>query len=89
MLSLPSKPWKKARVEPIEEDLYRLTFVEPLPSRREFEKTVHDLEDLVSDGEEVVFKDADARQLQLRIKDLKVFKRRLVFLNISIVQEER
>lgn len=88
MLSLPSKPWKKVRIEPIGEDLYRLTFVKPLPSIREFEKTVQDLEGIISGGEKVVHKDADGRQLQVHIKDLKVFQRRLVFFNIFIVQEE-
>ncbi|RJQ83919.1 MAG: hypothetical protein C4519_05880 [Desulfobacteraceae bacterium] len=87
MLSLPSKPWKKASLASIGEDLYHLTFLDPLPSAREFEEIVKTLEDLISATEEVVFKDSDHLQLQLRIRDLKIFKRRLIFLNISIVKE--
>lgn len=65
-----------------------MSFLNPLPSAREFERTAEKLADILSESEEIVLKEADRRQMQIRIKDFKIFKRRLVFLNISIARED-
>ncbi|WP_054030587.1 hypothetical protein [Desulfatitalea tepidiphila] len=88
MLSLPSKPWKKVRIELIGQNLCRLTFLNPIPSVREFEQFLEDLEDVISDNEDIVIRDFGKRYVELRITDYKSFKIRLVFLNISVAQED-
>jgi len=85
MLSLPSKPWKKVKVEQLTEKQYRITFVSPLNSETAFRRTVRDdLELCLNEGDEIRDPDWASRSVVLITEDFETFKRRLIYVCIMI-----
>lgn len=85
MLSLPSKPWKKVRIEPLWGDDYRITFVSPFADEAQFREAID--EDLVSSlgqQDKLGTPDWPSRSLTLTSADLPAFKRKLVYASIMI-----
>ncbi len=85
MLSLPSKPWKKVKLEDEGEGRYAITILSRLRSRAAFEKFVRD--DLGSClGAEDTLSDPRWKtgSVTLRTRHLKSFKRKLIYANIVI-----
>jgi len=85
MLSLPSKPWKKVKIDPLGGEEYRLTFLSPLENELQFREAV--AEDIASSlGEQDRLGQADwqSRSVTLSTTDLKAFKRKLIFASVMI-----
>lgn len=85
MLSLPSKPWKKVRLEPLGADEYRITFVSLLADEAQFHEAID--EDIVSSlgqHDKLGTPDWHSRSVTLTTSDLPAFKRKLVYASIMI-----
>ena len=85
MLSLPSKPWKKVRIDALGGDEYRITFVSPLADEAEFNEVIE--EDIVASlGAQDRLGDRDwpLRSVRLTTADLPAIKRKLVYASIMI-----
>lgn len=88
MLALPSKPWKKVKIEPLAGSDYRIVFVSELASEAEFlEVVTEDIEDALGPGDRLGTPDWPTRSLPLTTADLPAFKRNLVFVCIMVQQE--
>ena len=85
MLSLPSKPWKKVRIDQLGEQEYRITFVSPLDSEVHFLETVEeDLGSSIGERDRLGKPDWESRSVTLTTADLAAFKRKLVYASIMI-----
>ncbi len=85
MLSLPSKPWKKVKIDALGGDEYRITFLSPLADEAQFKEVIE--EDIASSaGEHDRLGDPDwhSRGVTLPTSDLPAFKRKLVYASIMI-----
>jgi len=85
MLSLPSKPWKKVKIDLLGEQEYRITFLSPLDDEAQFLEVIE--EDLVSSlGERDRLGKPDwvSRSVTLSTPDLAAVKRKLVYASIMI-----
>lgn len=85
MLSLPSKPWKKVRIDELVDDEYRVIFLSELEGEAQFEEIVE--EDIVASlGEldRVVARDWTSRSVVVKSPDPSAFKRNLVFACIMV-----
>lgn len=88
MLSLPSKPWKKVRIEQLGERKYRITFVSSLADEAEFLEAVgNDLGSCVGADDALGTPDWESRSVQLSTASIAAFKRRLVFASIMVDTE--
>lgn len=88
MLSLPSKPWKRIKVEAKGSDWYRVTFVSPMDEPDEFHRAVSDDLGLCLSAEDTLGEpDWETRSVDLRIGDFETFKIRLVYVCIMIEGE--
>ncbi|MCZ7565668.1 MAG: hypothetical protein M5U08_19310 [Burkholderiales bacterium] len=88
MLSLPSKPWKKVRIEQLSEREYRITFVSSLADEAEFLEAVkNDLGSCVGTDDGLGTPDWGTRSVQLSTASIAAFKRRLVFASIVVETE--
>lgn len=85
MLSLPSKPWKKVRIDAVAEHRYRIVFLSDIPSEAEFLEAVEeDLRPCLGAGDELGAPDWPSRSAALRTLDLPTFKRNLVYASIMV-----
>ncbi|MDP6172814.1 MAG: hypothetical protein QGF09_01440 [Rhodospirillales bacterium] len=85
MLSLPSKPWKKVKLEELEDGRFRLKFVSGLESEQQFDEVVdEDLVQSLGTEDRIEERDGPSRSLVLSIADLANFKRKLIFASIMI-----
>ncbi|MBI4292602.1 MAG: hypothetical protein HY661_14090 [Betaproteobacteria bacterium] len=85
MLSLPSKPWKKVKIDALGADEYRLTFLSPLDDEAQFKEVLE--EDIAASlGEQDRLGDPDwpSRSVTVTLSDLAAFKRKLVYASIMI-----
>lgn len=85
MLSLPSKPWKKVKIDALGGNEYRITFVSPLDDEEQFGEVIE--EDIVASlGEQDRLGDRDwpSRSVTLTTADLPAFKRKLIYASIMI-----
>jgi hypothetical protein len=85
VLSLPSKPWKKVRIVPLEKDGFRVTILSELKSQAEFDEIIE--EDIVASlGEHgrVVTRDWPSRCVDVSTPELGLFKRNLIFASVMI-----
>ena len=87
MLSLPSKPWKKVKITLLQNGLYQLQFVSQIKTAREFQNILEKIKGILVESDEVILTDFEGRKIKLRIVDFISFKRKLVFINISVVNE--
>ena len=85
MLSLPSKPWKKVKIDQLGEQEYRVTFLSPLDSEAQFLEAVEeDLGSSIGEGDRLGAPDWASRSVTLATADLAAFRRRLVYASIMI-----
>jgi hypothetical protein len=85
MLSLPSKPWKKVKVEQEEDGPYTVTFLSPLKDEAEFKSIIHeDLERCLGEHDSLMNPRWDTRSITLNTRDFDSFKRKLIFACILI-----
>ncbi len=85
MLSLPSKPWKKVKLEPLGEDQYRITFLSPFEEKAQFLAVIEaDIAAGLGEGDRLGEPDWPSRSVTMWTADLPSFDRKLVFASIII-----
>lgn len=85
MLSLPSKPWKKVKIDELGSHEYRLTFLSPLEDEAQFREAVdEDIASSLGEQDRLGPSDWQSRSVTLTTTDLKAFKRRLIFASVMI-----
>lgn len=85
MLSLPSKPWKKVKIDALGDQVFRITFLTELENEAQFLEVIG--EDMVSSlGERDRLGEPDwpSRSVTLTTADLDAFRRKLIFASIMI-----
>lgn len=85
MLSLPSKPWKKVKIDAIDEGTFRITFLSRLEDEAEFRETIE--EDIVSSlvgSDRIGEPDWASRSVTFTTTNLAEVRRRLIFACIMI-----
>ena len=85
MLSLPSKPWKKVKIDALGGKDFRITFLSELENEAQFLEVIG--EDIVSSlGEQDRLGEPDwqSRSVTLSTPDLAAVKRKLVYASIMI-----
>ena len=85
MLSLPSKPWKKVKIDPMGGQDFRITFLSPLESEAQFFEVIEeDLVSNLSEHDRLGVRDWPSQSVTLTTANLAEFRRRLVFACIMI-----
>lgn len=85
MLSLPSKPWKKIKIETLGEQEFRITFLSPLADEAQFLEVIEeDLGASIGEQDRLGQPDWPSRSVMLSTVDLAAFKRKLVYACIMI-----
>ena len=88
MISLPSKPWKKVKIEAMAEHRYRIVFLTEIASEAEFLGTLEsDIQPCLGADDELGLPDWPSRSVTLTTRDLRTFKRNMVFACIMIELE--
>jgi hypothetical protein len=88
MLSLPSKPWKRIKVEPQGGANYLIVFRSKIETEYEFLRTIHDdLELCLGHDDKLIDARWENKSVTLVTDDFETFKRRLIYVCIMI--EER
>jgi len=88
MLALPSKPWKKVRIEALADQQYRLVFVSEFADEAEFTETVdEDVRDILGSADVLGTADWPTRSVVVATPDLTGLKRNLVFACIMVELE--
>jgi hypothetical protein len=88
MLKLPSKRWKKVRVRSEGQGRYTLFFLSPINDDNELKEVVEDdIEECISEGDRVVGRQWETRSVTLEIADFESFKRRLLYVNMTIEEQ--
>lgn len=85
MLSLPSKPWKKVRIDELGNDQLRVVFVSDLESEAQFDEVI--AEDIVAslgEHDDIISRDWPSRSMVVRTASPVIFRRNLVFASIMI-----
>jgi hypothetical protein len=87
MLSLPSKPWKKIRIEAVANDRYRLVFVTDFPDEAAFAQAIeNDIRPALGASDDLDAPDWPSRSVMLTTTDLRTFKRNLVYACVMVEQ---
>ncbi len=85
MLSLPSKPWKKIKIDQEAEGLYRITILSPLKDEVEFNEIIHDdLELCLGEHDNLADPRWDTKSMTLTTKNLESFRRKLISVCIMV-----
>lgn len=85
MISLPSKPWKKVRLEDAAGQGLRIVFLTELPTEQAFLEAVEkDLRPCLGLQDELGEPDWASRSVLLKTQDLPTFKRNLVFACVMV-----
>ncbi len=85
MLSLPSKPWKRVKIDALGGDEYRISFVSPLDDEAQFREAIEqDIVASLGEKDRLGTPDWPSRSLTLNTADLAAFKRKLVYASIMI-----
>jgi hypothetical protein len=88
MLKLPSKRWKKVRVRSEGQGRYILFFLSSLQDEDEMKEVVeYDLEECLSEGDQVVGWQWETKSVTLEIADFQSFKQRLLYVNMTIEEQ--
>jgi len=87
VISLPSKPWKKIRIEVVE-GYYRIVFVTEIADEAAFLSVIkNDIAPCLGQHDELSPPDWPSRSVTLSTSDLRTFKRNLVFACVMVEQE--
>lgn len=85
MISLPSKPWKRVRLEDAAEHCWRIVFLTEMPTESDFLEAVQrDIQPCLGKGDELGTPDWPSRSVTLTTRDLPTFKRNMVFSCVMI-----
>lgn len=91
MLALPSKPWKKVKIEPLTDQpgqRYRIVFLSELDSEDDFREIVEeDIRDILGTQDAIETADWPSRSVIVTTPDLAGLKRNLVFSCIMVELE--
>lgn len=88
MLSLPSKPWKRVRLETVAERHYRIVFLTEFADETAFSEALEqDIRPCLGRRDELGAPDWASRSVELRTPDLPTFKRNLVFACVMVELE--
>lgn len=88
MISLPSKPWKKIKIEVVAEPLYRIVFLTDMPTEAALLEAVDkDIRPSLGAGDALDSPDWDSRSVMLSTTDLRTFKRNLVYACVMVELE--
>jgi hypothetical protein len=89
MLSLPSKPWKKVKIEKKKEGKYLITFLSPLKKSAEFKRIVEeDLKYCLGEKDRFGAPRWKTKSITLSTQDIQSFRRRLLYQRIFIEEDE-
>ncbi len=85
MLSLPSKPWKKVKLDDEGEGRYAITILSPMQDQAAFEKFVQEeLRSCLGVDDTLSEPRWKTRSVTLATRNLKSFNRKLIYANIVI-----
>jgi hypothetical protein len=85
MISLPSKPWKRVKLEDVAEQRYRIVFLTEMPGESDFIEAVEkDIRPCLGKDDELDMPDWPSRSVILMTRDLPTFKRNLVFACVMV-----
>ncbi len=85
MLSLPSKPWKKVKIEVLAASEFRITFLSALDSEAQFlEMLDEDLAPCLGAQDRLRDPDWASRSVTLTTGDLAAFKRKLIYACVMV-----
>lgn len=88
MLSLPSKPWKKVKIEAVAENRYRIVFLTEFADEAAFREAVDkDLLPALGPQDALGVPDWPARSVALETGNLPTLKRNLVFACVMVALE--
>jgi len=88
VISLPSKPWKKVKIETMAEHRYRIVILTEMPTEAAFHEVVEkDVQPCLGAGDELGLPDWPSRSVTLMTRDLRTFKRNMVFACVMIELE--
>lgn len=87
MISLPSKPWKKVRIEAADQR-YRIVLLTEMPTEAEFLNVIKDdIVPCLSPRDELSSPNWPSRSVTLTTLDLPTFKRNLIFASVMVELE--
>ncbi len=85
MLSLPSKPWKKVKIDALGEQVFRVTFLTELENEAQFLEIIgEDIASSLGERDRLGEPDWQSRSVTLTTADLAAFKRKLIYASIMI-----
>lgn len=88
MISLPSKPWKKVKIETLAEASYRIVFQSDLASETAFFEAIDkDLRPCLGANDQLDSPDWATRSVLLNTTDLRTFKRNMVYACVMVELE--
>ncbi len=88
MISLPSKPWKRVKIDALPEQRYRIVFLTEIATEAALREVVEtDIVPCLSTRDDLGPVDWPSRSVTLTTPDLPTFKRNLVFACIMVVIE--
>lgn len=88
MISLPSKPWKKVRIETLGDERYRIVFRTELTTEAAFVEAIDkDLRPCLGAQDLLDSADWATRSVLLTTADLRTFKRNLVYACVMVELE--
>lgn len=85
MLSLPSKPWKKVKIDALGDQVFRITFLTELENEARFLEVIgEDIASCLGERDRLGEPDWQSRSVTLTTADLDAFRRKLIFASIMI-----
>lgn len=85
MLSLPSKPWKKVKIDALGDQVFRITFLSELENEVQFLEVIgEDIASSLGERDRLGEPDWQSRSVTLTTADLDAFRRKLIFASIMI-----
>lgn len=85
MLSLPSKPWKKVKIDALGDQVFRITFLSELENEAQFLEVIgEDIASSLGERDRLGEPDWRSRSVTLTTADLDAFRRKLIFASIMI-----
>jgi hypothetical protein len=85
MLSLPQKPWRRARITALGEGRHLMTFVAGVANRAAFDAALReDVEACLGPADRILAEDPGALAVTLELRDLQAFQRALALQSILV-----
>ena len=85
MISLPSKPWKKVKIDALAGNEFRITFVSGLSDEADFREAIdEDIASCLGDQDSLGTADWPSRSVTVTTVDFDTLKHKLVYASIMI-----